>query len=247
MLWLILILGLWQLLALSGVFPQLLLPKLQDIFRSLYRSFGNGQLLQQTGFSLFLILAGLAGGALLAVILLTAGTVSKVVASFADFLVTFLHPLPGIALLPLVILWFGTGTAAVFIVILHSVVWPVFTSILSGYRALPEQWRLIADNYRMNTWSRLVHVTIPGILPAVYAGLRIGWARAWRALISAEMVFGAIGQTGGLGWYIFNKRVFMDTPGLFGGLFVVVLIGILAENLLFLRLEERTIQRWENG
>lgn len=247
LLWLALISGLWQALSLSGLFPRLLLPGLPEIFRALFRSIGSGQLLGQTGFSVLVIVIGLAGGAVLSLLLLMAGTVSKVCASFSDFLVTFLHPLPGIALLPLVVLWFGTGTAAVLVVIVHSVVWPMFTNILAGYRSLPEQWRLVADNYRMDPWSRLVHVVIPGILPSVYAGLRIGWARAWRALISAEMVFGAIGKTGGLGWYIFNRRVFMDTPGLFGGLVVVVIIGLLAENLLFLRLEARTVKRWETG
>lgn len=236
--------AIWQALSSSGLFPSLLLPGLPEIGVSLVRSFGTGSLLLQITFSVLVILLGMTAGIVLAVLFLIGASVSRVLNSLTDFLVTFLHPLPGIALLPIVILWFGTGTPAVFIIIIHSVIWPMLTNLLSGYRSLREEWRLVADNYGLRPWKRLVHLTLPGILPSLYSGLRIGWARGWRALISAEMVFGAIGTTGGLGWFIFSKRVFMDTPGLFGGLVIVVIIGLLAENLLFLRLEERTIRRW---
>jgi len=58
------------------------------------------------------------------------------------------------------------------------------------------------------------------------------------------MIFGATGGKGGIGWYIFNKRVFMDTPGLFAGLIVIIIIGILVEDLAFGKLEETTIKKW---
>jgi NitT/TauT family transport system permease protein len=58
------------------------------------------------------------------------------------------------------------------------------------------------------------------------------------------MIFGAAGGEGGLGWFIFKRRVFMDTPGIFAGLIVIIFIGILVEDLVFNKLEEITIRKW---
>jgi NitT/TauT family transport system permease protein len=90
----------------------------------------------------------------------------------------------------------------------------------------------------------MVWVDLPGAFPGFLSGLKIGWSRAWRALISAEMIFGATSGSGGIGWYLFQKRVFMDTAGLFGGLVVIMIIGIFMEGFLFRKLEERTLVKW---
>ena len=66
----------------------------------------------------------------------------------------------------------------------------------------------------------------------------------WRALISAEMIFGAVAARGGLGWFLHTRRVFMDTAGLFAGILVVMIVGSAVENGLFGTLERRTIGRW---
>jgi NitT/TauT family transport system permease protein len=85
---------------------------------------------------------------------------------------------------------------------------------------------------------------IPAAFPYFLAGVKTGWARAWRAIIGAEMVFGAAGGTGGIGWFIFTKRVFMDTAGMFAGIFVIILIGILVEELILDQLEKKTVKKW---
>ncbi len=74
---------------------------------------------------------------------------------------------------------------------------------------------------------------MPAALPSILAGLKIGWAFAWRTLIAAELVFGASSGKGGLGWYIFQNRNELYTDKVFAGLAVVVLIGLLVENLVF--------------
>ncbi|MEG0541595.1 MAG: ABC transporter permease subunit, partial [Angelakisella sp.] len=76
------------------------------------------------------------------------------------------------------------------------------------------------------------------------SGIKIGWARAWRALISAEMAFGAVGLLGGIGWYILKQRTFMNTSGLFAGIVVVIILGILVEDVLFATVEKHTVQKW---
>ena len=87
--------------------------------------------------------------------------------------------------------------------------------------------------------SQLMHA-----LPHLLSGVKIAFARSWRALIGAEMVFGAMGTTGGIGWYIFKQRTFMNTSGLFAGILTVILVGILVESALFRLIEKKTIEKW---
>jgi NitT/TauT family transport system permease protein len=61
------------------------------------------------------------------------------------------------------------------------------------------------------------------------------------------MIFGAVGSKGGLGWYIFKQRVFMDTAGMFAGLMIIVVIGIIVEDFIFTLVEARTIKKWGLG
>ena len=63
-------------------------------------------------------------------------------------------------------------------------------------------------------------------------------------LVAAEMIFGASGGKGGLGWLIYQKRFFLETPYVFAALFVIILIGIMMENVVFAQIEKWTVQRW---
>ena len=85
---------------------------------------------------------------------------------------------------------------------------------------------------------------MPAALPSIVSGLRIGWAFAWRTLIAAELVFGASSGRGGLGWYIFQSRNELYTDQVFAGLAMVILIGLLVENVVFATLERATVHRW---
>ncbi len=74
--------------------------------------------------------------------------------------------------------------------------------------------------------------------------LRLAWARAWQTSVAAEMVFGAGGGDGGLGWFLYKRRFFMEIPEVFAGLLAIVVIGMAVEYLLFSELERRTVARW---
>jgi len=239
------VLAVWELTArLSGVSP-LLLPPVSEVAGSLWSDLGSGVLSRRIGFSLLIIFEGLAlgifGALLLSAVVWTSGGRG---ARIVDSAVAFLHPLPGIALLPLVIIWAGTGRTAVLLIIVHSVIWPLTTNLTGGIRAVPEHLYDVSRNYRLGPLQTMAHLILPSTLPYLIAGLRIGWARAWRALIAAEMVFGAAGGGGGLGWYLFQQRVFMDTGGLFAGILLIMVIGVLCEELLFESLERATVRKW---
>ncbi|MHB1393195.1 MAG: ABC transporter permease [Clostridia bacterium] len=234
----------WQGIALSGRFSPLIFPSLGMILESLYYSLLNGELVRETVYSIIIIVEGLILGVILAAVMSIAAIFSKWLRSFVEILTALAHPLPGIALLPIIILWLGTGRSSIVFIIVHSVVWPLLLNITAGFKATPKIYSETAQNFGVKGFALFKDVYIPASLPFIISGLKIAWARAWRALISAEMIFGAVGGKGGLGWYIFKQRVFMDTAGMFSALVIIILIGILIEEIVFRKVEAATIRKW---
>jgi NitT/TauT family transport system permease protein len=243
-LFLVALAALWEMAARLGHLPELLFPPFTGIIREFVAGLSTGELLGRAAFSLYLIGCGLG----LAVVTgLVATALAMTWRPFAEWLTTLmaiLHPLPGIAILPVVILWLGTGPQSIIAVIWFSAFWPLVTNLHTGLRSVPTAQIEAGRNLGL-TGLRLVRaVLLPGSLPHILTGLRVAWARAWQASVAAEMVFGAAGGEGGLGWYIYKQRYFMEIAAVFAGMTVIVLIGLLVEELLFELAESRTIRRW---
>lgn len=236
--------GVWQFVAMLGIYSPLLFPSLGSIVSALAAELGGGQMLGRIGYSLRLIGMGIAVSIALAAALVVASTITEAVRDLLESIIALVDPLPGIALLPLAILWFGVGESAVLFIMIHSVLWPVLLNIGTGFRAIPKIYLDIGRNIGLGRFALIFSVYFPASLPNILIGLRTGWARAWRAFISAEMVFGASGTSGGLGWDIYMKRSFMDIPGLYATLLVIMLTGIFVEVLLFRLVENRTVKKW---
>ncbi|GKX32040.1 ABC transporter permease [Vallitalea longa] len=236
--WLGLILIIWEAVYYSNMYARQIFPSIEQIIKSLASSITKGDLLMQVGFSFIIILKGLIIGIILAVLFSFLDYFFKKFSSFLDTIIGILHPLPGIALLPLVIIWFGVGEKAILFIIIHSVLWPMTINMKTGFRSVDKEYIEVSKNLGMNIWQIFYYVLIPLSLMHIVSGLKIGWSRSWRALISSEMVFGAIGPFGGLGWFIFEKRVYMDTAGMYAGLLVIIIIGMIMEDLIFGRMEK---------
>jgi NitT/TauT family transport system permease protein len=154
------------------------------------------------------------------------------------------NPLPAIALLPLALIWFGLGDNSVIFVLIHAVLWPVALNTHAGFRALSPTWKMVGQNYGLSRISYVLRILLPGAFPSILTGLKTGWAFAWRTLIAAELVFGVSSGSGGLGWYIFERKNQLQIPEVFAGLLTVILVGLLVENLIFRTIENRTVREW---
>jgi NitT/TauT family transport system permease protein len=209
----------------------------------LVRELFTGKLGLQVFNSLRLVLTGVVLSFVLAVGLALLCTYSKVVESLVTTLCTIFNPLPGMAVLPLLMIWFGIGDGVMLALIVHGVLWPLVTNLLSGFRSIPVIYREWAQNIGLSPLNNLFHVLIFSVMPYFIAGFRIGWGRAWRALISAEMVFGMIGAVGGIGHFIYTNRAYANVTNVFAGVLVIIIIGILIEQL-FRVLEKNTVIKW---
>ncbi|AYM78542.1 ABC transporter permease [Janthinobacterium agaricidamnosum] len=222
----------------------LLLPSFIQTAQAFIGGIANGELLTRTAASLVVLLQGYAVGVLAAFVLTLLAVSSRIGRDVLETLTAMLNPLPAIALLPLALLWFGLGRASLIFVIVHSVMWPLALNTYAGFQGVPETLRMAGRNYGLNGLRLVLHILVPGALPSIVSGLKIGWAFAWRTLIAAELVFGTTSGQGGLGWYIFQNRNELYTDKVFAGLAAVIVIGLIVENIGFRTLERVTLKRW---
>ena len=245
--WVIIIGAIWQISSTSRGVSSLLLPSPRDVAYTLFDSIANGDLLYQTYFSLKIIVIGIFIAVFLGITLALASQRFIAISALTKVLAIIGHPLPALAILPLIIIWFGTGDASILAIIVHSAIWPILLNLNAGFSSVPKMYIDVGKNLELNHLEIAYEIKLKYSLGYLISGLKIAFARSWRALIGAEMVFGAIGQTGGIGWYIFKQRTFMNTSGLFAGIVVVIIIGLLIESYLFNEIEKRTVRKWGNS
>ena len=234
---------LWELVA-RWQDNELLLPTFGATLRALIEDASSGVLLVKVTNSLGVLLKGYAIGVVGALALAALAVSSRLGRDVLSTLTAMLNPLPPIALLPLALLWFGLGQGSLVFVLVHSVMWPLALNTLAGFEAVPDTLRMAGRNYGLGGLRFVALILVPAALPSILAGLKIGWAFAWRTLIAAELVFGASSGSGGLGWYIFQNRNELNTDRVFAGLIAVILIGLFVENVVFRQVEARTVVRW---
>ena len=222
----------------------LLFPTFTETIRTFSKDIANGVLIDRTMTSLRTLAIGYALGLALATVLTTIAVASTAGTRVLSTLTAMFNPLPAIALLPLALIWFGLGTPSLVFVIIHSVLWAVALNTLIGFRGVPETLRMSGRNVGLKGARYVGLILIPAAFPSILAGLKIGWAFAWRTLVAAELVFGVSARSGGIGWYIFEARNDLDTATVFSGLLAVILIGLVVESVFFRAIEARTVNLW---
>jgi NitT/TauT family transport system permease protein len=233
----------WEIYA-RWVDNPLILPTLGATLTTFFHDIASGILIDRVATSLRSLMLGYLAGLLLAGVLTTIAVSTRIGSDVLSTLTAMFNPVPAIALLPLALIWFGLGIPSLVFVIVHSVLWAVALNTLTGFRSVPDTLRMSGRNYGLRGVRYVALVLIPAAFPSILAGLKIGWAFAWRTLIAAELVFGVSSRSGGLGWYIFEARSELETDRVFAGLLAVILIGLIVEAVIFRFIERQTVQRW---
>lgn len=222
----------------------LLVPTLTETLSAFGTAIANGELPGRAATSIRLLLQGFATGLALALVFTIVAMTTRLGNDLLETLTSMFNPLPAIALLPLALIWFGLGDNSIIFVVVHSVLWAVALNTHSGFRSVSNTLRMVGRNYGLTGLSYVTKVLIPAAFPSILTGLKIGWAFAWRTLIAAELVYGAASGKGGLGWFIYEAKNQLEIPTVFAGLFTVIIIGLLVENIIFRSIEARTVRKW---
>jgi NitT/TauT family transport system permease protein len=237
------LIGAWEAGA-RAIDNDLLLPTFGATLTAFVQGVLSGELIDKTAASLSVLLRGYLMGAACAFVLTSLAVSTRAGRALLSMLTAMFNPLPSIALLPLALLWFGLGTGSLLFVLVHAVLWPLALNTYAGFQSVAPTLRMTGRNYGLTGLRHVLLILVPAALPSILAGLRVGWAFAWRTLIAAELVFGASSGKGGLGWYIFQNRNELYTDRVFAGLAAVIVIGLLVEHLVFDTIERLTVRKW---
>jgi len=233
--------GIWEATAHAGVFPGKLFPPLETIAATFVRLTLSGILPHHAIATLLRLAAGFAIAAILGVGIGLAMGRSRRVEDYLLPLISILAPIPGLAYTPLFLLWFGPGNPTAVLLVGFVSSFAVIYNTWTGVKAVKEIWLRSAQAMGASDMHVFRHVILPGALPYILTGLRLGLAQAWRILVAVEMLASV---PWGLGWMIFGAQQFLATDVMLAGVFVIAVIGLALEKLVFKRLEDFTVVRW---
>lgn len=233
----------WQAYVMVTQVSPLLFPSPVSVGSALAGGLFDGSLAQATAATLQTLLIGTIIGILGGLVLAALSVASVWGAELLRLLTALFNPLPSIAILPLAMIWFGLNQNAIIFVVVNSAIWPVALNTDMGFRTISPTLKNVGLNLGLSKSATLWQVMLPAALPYMTAGVRTAWAFGWRTVVAAELVFGAVGGAGGLGWLINQSRFFLETDKVFAGLVVISFLGIIVDYL-FKFLDNRTVIRW---
>jgi len=184
--------------------------------------------------SLFRIFAGFLLGAMPGIILGVIMGMNRTIRVSLDPVISAVYVLPKIAILPLVMLIFGIGEVSKVVIVGIASFFLVLINTTAGVRDIEPIFFEAGRNYGANRWQMFWHVTIPGALPIIFAGLRLSLGTALIVIIAAEFVAAKYG----LGYLIWFSWQTLLTENMFAGLVIVMVLGALFTSGL------QTIERW---
>ena len=180
-------------------------------------------------------------GAVAALVLGVAAGLSRKVEQFLGPTFDSIRHIPGIAWLPLIILWLGIGAPAKILVIAKSVFFPVFLNTLQGIRNVDRQYIELGDVLQLNRWQLFRKVLFPSALPNIMVSLRYGAGLAWALVVVAEGIAGQVG----IGFLIFRAQALLLTDQLLVCMVTIGLVGFAIDRLMFL-VQKRAL-KWKQG
>lgn len=232
------ILAIWQLSAQLGFLKSNVLPAPSAVFMAFWQLSLSGELWQHIQVSAARAAAGLAiGGGLGFALGLINGT-SKLASTILDSSVQMIRNIPVLALIPLVILWFGIDEAAKLFLVALGVFFPIYINTYHGIRSVDPQLLEMGKSYGLSPFQLFRNIIFPSALPSILVGLRFALGLVWVILIVAE----TISAQSGIGYMTMNAREFLQTDIVVLGILLYALLGKVAD-LIAQRLEMHLL-RW---
>jgi NitT/TauT family transport system permease protein len=235
------LLGLWQLIFLLGIFPTVSLPSPAMVAQSFVDLTVNGILLTSIGMTMLRLAIAFSSSIVLGVgiglVMVKFRGFGKTMSSFAVGLQSF----PSIAWVPFAILLIGLNDFGIFFVVIMSSVFSVMLSTYSGIRNIPTIYLRAAQNMGANGISLFRFVMLPAATPSLIVGIRQAWSFAWHALIGAEILIAA---SVGLGHILLVGREFQLMDQIIASMIIIFAIGFVFDRLIFYKLEDKIRDKW---
>ncbi|WP_156288579.1 ABC transporter permease subunit [Oceanobacillus salinisoli] len=236
----ILLIGGWQFLSWTGAIPERILPAPSQIIQAGFDLTVTGELYDHMSISLWRALAGFLIGGIIGFLFGLLNGVFRFADLFFDTSIQMLRNIPHLALIPLVILWFGIGeTSKIFLVAL-GVLFPVYINTYHGIKTVDKKLIEMGKAYGLRGKELFFHVILPGAMSSILVGIRFSLGVMWLTLIVAE----TISAQSGIGYMAMNAREFMQMDVIVLSIIIYALFGKLSD--MIARYFEGRLLRWNN-
>ncbi|CAI0804411.1 Putative aliphatic sulfonates transport permease protein ssuC [Serratia fonticola] len=240
---LLVVLAVWWAVTTLQLISPLFLPAPQQVLHQLVviaspQGFMDATLWQHLAASLGRILVALLAAVVIGVPVGIAMGLSETVRGLLDPLIEIYRPVPPLAYLPLMVIWFGIGETSKILLIYLAIFAPVTLSTVAGVRSVAQVRIRAAQALGANRWQLLRFVVLPSALAEILTGIRIGLGVGWSTLVAAEL----IAATRGLGFMVQSAGEFLATDVVIAGISVIAIIAFGLE--LGLRALQRRLTPW---
>ena len=217
----LLLLVAWEVFARSGRVTPFMLPPFSVVVAHIYGDAVSGELWLNLGVTIYRALAGFAIAAVGGVTLGALMARNKVVRWFCDPIISVGFPMPKIAFLPIIILWFGLYDFSKISIVVFDAIFPVVTATLAGIASVDKELLWSARNMGAGEREMMWQIVLPAALPQILTGLQVALPIALIVAIVAEMAMGGYG----LGGAMMTASRYANSPGVFAGIVEIALVG----------------------
>ena len=236
------VLALWFAAAALHLIPELFLPSPASVWQKFLevsrQGFMQATLGQHLAESIGRVFSALTAAVMIGVPVGLWMGLNKWVRAALDPLVELLRPIPPLAYLPLLVIWFGIGETTKILLIFFSILAPVIISTVHGVLSHQQNRERAALSLGATRWQVLQHVIFPAALPHILTGIRIGLGVGWSTLVAAELV----AADRGIGFMVQSAAQFLITDTVILGIIVIALVAVSFE--LFLRWLQKQLAPW---
>jgi NitT/TauT family transport system permease protein len=239
----VLLLGIWESLVRMRIWSPVLVPSPLSVAAYIKGALLDGTLEHATAVTMRRLISGYALGLLFGLPLGLLTARFKVCEDTLGVMALGFQTLPSVCWVPLALLWFGQTEMAMLFVVIMGTVWSVIIATDNGVRTVPPIYARAAQTMgsrQLHTWIKVI---VPASLPFIVSGMKQGWAFAWRSLMAAE-IFVTILTGFGLGHLLHYGRELQAMDQVIGIMFVIIVIGLLADKILFSPWERFLHRRW---
>jgi len=232
---------LWEILTRLLLENELLIPPPSSVLRSFWSLLLSGQLKKHFLATLLEFAYGFSTACIIGVLLGYLMGMYKWFDEIMDPWIATLYSIPIITIVPLIIIWFGIGMLSKVIVVFKITAVAIILNTAAGVKALNPVWLELAKSLRLGAWETTYKIRLPGALPFIITGMRLGVGRALLGVVVAELM----AANAGLGYLLRDSSETWDSPKLFVTVILLAVIGLVSFNLI--KRLERRMAPWRQG
>ncbi len=238
----IVLLSLWQIISWASPLREDLFPGPLAVAAKLPQLLADGSLVSAIGNSLFRAVSGFAIAVIIATPIALLLAHQPLLRKGVGPLVSAMQVLPSIAWVPAAIILFGLSDATIYTVLLLGAIPSIINGLLSGIDMIPSQYKALSKVLGASKWEHVMHIELPAAMPGYVAGLRQGWAFAWRSLMAAELIAVGGSLALGVGSLLQRGRDLADLSLVMLVILTILLVGVLIELVFFAPIDRELLR-----